>query len=141
VYRLVLTDAGRNEATTHLDHHFVHDYTPRPTHVVGMSPPLKKVALPGTWLKNQRGMKRGAVDVAHPVVDAVPSTCGTPNCKKQCANITQEHRQELALKAHNLWTELGEEGLRIHVERFIDVKESNLKSMKLHGEHSDSDIL
>ena len=132
-YRLHVTEAGRNESTAHLEQHFVHDYTPIQTRVVGEVPALRKFATPKSWKRNNRAARWVPSPVCCTGLQA-PSTCSAKNCSQQCGEVTAVHRTELGMAVEEVWSKQGEAGLRVYLERLIDVREPNLETMAKHGD-------
>jgi hypothetical protein len=133
-----VTEAGRNKSTEHLEQHFVHEYTPIRTHVVGEVPDLKKFSTPKSWKRNIRAARWVPSPVCCTGLQAL-STCTAQNCTHQCSDVTAVHRTELADSVQKVWQEQGETGLRVYLERLIDVRETNLETMAKHGERCAAD--
>ena len=57
VLRLVVTEAGRNPELAHLEHSFQHQYVPRNTTEVNVTPPMKQQRKESTWKQNQRSIR------------------------------------------------------------------------------------
>lgn len=47
----------------------------------------------------------------------------------QCQQISVSHKQELRSSTEQVWEKHGEAGLRVFLERLIDVRTPNLETM------------
>ena len=125
-----MTHEGSDPSAAHLEHSFVHEYTPRET-TTQSSPQLKKTSNPEGWKCNQRGGRH---------LGSVPSgqlsfeTCAAQDCRCDCSAITMQHRQHIRELAGKVWQQEGDRGMETLVERYIEVAEPNMKTMSKHGE-------
>ena len=129
LFRLVVTEAGRNPALAHLELSFQHEYVPRDTTEVNMTPPMKKQRKESTWKQNQRSVRHAKTEPDELVVDS----CTAAKCPANCDAVTLSHRIELRAQVDRIWLESGEAGLRAYLERHIGVVEPNMKTMAKHG--------
>ena len=127
--RLVVTEEGRDPSAVHLEHSFVHQYTPRETCTQG-SPGLKRTANPAAWKRNKRGLRHKGVE---PSGALSFETCAAAECRCQCSEVSMEHRQHIQGLANSVWSKEGEKGIRELIAFFVDVKEPNMKTIAKHG--------
>ena len=113
----------------------MHDYTPIQTRVVGEVPALRKFATPKSWKQNNRAARWVHSPVCCTGLHA-HSTCSAKSCNQQCGEVTSVHRTELGMAVEEVWSKQGEAGLRVYLERLIDVREPNLETMAKHGDHT-----
>ena len=70
LFRLVVTEAGRNPTLAHLELSFQHGYVPRDTTEVNMTPPMKKQRKESTWKQNPRSVRHAKAEPDEVVVDS-----------------------------------------------------------------------
>lgn len=129
VLRLVVTEAGRNPELTHLEHSFQHQYVPRNTTEVNVTPPMKQQRKESTWKQNQRSVRHPKSEPDEVVACSCSCNSGTRNC----GTVTLPHRIELRTHVNRIWLESGESGIRAYLERYIGVVEPSMKTMAKHG--------
>ena len=129
VLRLVVTEAGRNPELAHLEHSFQHQYVPRNTTEVNVTPPMKQQRKESTWKQNQRSIRHPKSEVD----EVVACSCSCKSGTRECGTLTLPHRIELRTHVNRIWLESGESGIRAYLERYIGVVEPNMKTMAKHG--------
>ena len=95
LFRLVVTEAGRNPTLAHLELSFQHGYVPRDTTEVNMTPPMKEQRKESTWKQNQRSVRHAKTEPAEVVVDS----CTAAKCSSNCDAVTLPHRIELRTRS------------------------------------------
>jgi hypothetical protein len=137
VHRLVVTEAGRDDAIAHLEVSFVHQYEERQTVTENQTPPQRKVGRPETWKKNKRSlrasMSRVETSCDADLVEGNAACQAHDKCSAECLSVSLIHRQEARALARKVWKELGQVGFYAFVEGPIDVKEPNMTTIAKHG--------